>query len=183
MDYRIAISRISQEICLIEDSNWHESTKQRHISWLNSLRQKAKKGDWVKKIIWDKDGGHPEHALGFVQYSLRPYRQGYGCDGTTDKNIHLIASVMTQREDWDYVDLYQKAYGDRDDVSWVADWVNDLQHNPSLQNETRIPTANSTKTWAMTLNDLYQINNRSLEAVLEELVFAKYPEAKKYLSL
>lgn len=75
------------------------------LSWLIRSAERAAtlpKG-YIKKILWDAEGGYLEHAHGFVQYSPRPFVQGYGCDGTTDENVHLIALTLCERLGIDYV--------------------------------------------------------------------------------
>lgn len=77
---------------------------------------------FIKQIIWDKEGGYPEHAWGYIQWSIRPYAQRYGCDGTTDANIHLIALRFCQALQLDYPTLYEKAYewqGEKPGKSWL----------------------------------------------------------------
>lgn len=169
------------EISVWESSDYPYS--ERMIDRIKVLKKKLFKGAWIKKIVWDEEGGYPKHSWGFIQYTLRPYRQGYGCDGTTDNNIHLIASTMAQREGWNYEAIYREAYGDESDHAWLHDWLEHIQKpNGTTRKETLLPVQNAAKNWALALNDLYQINNRSLEAVLEELVLDTYPKAEKYLS-
>jgi hypothetical protein len=125
---------------------------------------------YVKKITWDEEGGYPEHAWGYVQYSPRPFRQGYGCDGTTDNNIHLIAAVFCNRLGLDYIDIYKEAYPDSDGVEqWIANLLGDKE----LREETIIPEVIGMDELILTLSDLYQINNRSLVSVLEERLLDK----------
>lgn len=143
---------------------------------LEEIRRKWFDGAIVKKIIWDEQGGFPEYAWGFVQYTLRPYKQGYGCDGTTDKNIHRIAMVMCEREGWSYTDLHLKTYGEPMDGVWLEEILSE-----TVGKETVIPEENSAETWAMALNDLYQINKRDLEETLEAMVLERYPETRNYL--
>jgi len=45
---------------------------------------------WIKKIIWKL----PKHSKGYIELTIRPYYQGYGCDGTTDSNIHLLSYIL-----------------------------------------------------------------------------------------
>lgn len=170
-----------------EISAWESSDypySEMMIDRIKVLKKRLFNGPWIKKIVWDEEGGYPKHSWGFIQYTLRPYRQGYGCDGTTDKNIHLIASTMAKREGWDYEAIYREAYNHEKNHEWLHDWLQHIQDpNGDTAKETVIPPQNTAKTWALALNDLYQINNRSLEAALEELVLDAYPKAKKYLSL
>ncbi|MGK9452703.1 hypothetical protein ACSSZE_15805 [Acidithiobacillus caldus] len=96
-----------------------------------------------------------------MQYTVRPYVPGYGCDGTTDENIHLIASVLAERSGIDYVAAYRKAY--KDDPDWsVADWHARLRANTTLLQETLIPETHTLKDWILALGDLSEINNHCL---------------------
>ena len=125
-------------------------------------------GGYVKKIVWDAEDGYPEHAWGYVQYSPRPYRQGYGCDGTTDENIHLIAATLCGRLGIDYAAAYAEAYPADTAPDEAKAWVADMLADPRLAGETAIPKGTGKKTLSLALQDLYQINNRSLVEVLEE---------------
>jgi hypothetical protein len=126
---------------------------------------KALPGGYVKKIVWDKEGGYPEHAWGFAQYSPRPFRQGYGCDGTTDANIHLVALTLCGRIGLDYTALYKKAYPDADNAE---SWLSALAKNEGLLLETLIPEIAGVDEFKLALSDLYQVNNRSLSSELED---------------
>ena len=92
---------------------------------------------YIKKIIWDEEGGYPEHAWGYVQYSPRPFRQGYGCDGTTDENIHLIAAVFCERLGLDYTEIYKEAYPDSSDG--IEQSMANLMDDKEIHEETTIP--------------------------------------------
>lgn len=129
------------------------------------IRERAKEqGKKVLKIIWDKEGGYPEHAWGYVQWSIRPYEQRYGCDGTTDANIHLIALRLCEALKLDYPSLYEKAYawqGEKPGQSWLRsfNWI-------PIEIETIIPEL-SEQALRNLLYDLGEINNRSVVEVLE----------------
>ena len=121
-------------------------------------------GGYVKKIIWDEAGGFPEHSWGYVQFSPRPFRQGYGCDGTTDENVHLIAATLCQKLGLDYARLYRDAYPD--DAGNAEDWITALLQDESLRAETLIPNEAGLDEWVLLLSDLSEINNHSLVGVL-----------------
>ena len=125
-------------------------------------------GGYIKKIVWDAEGGYPEHAWGYTQFSPRPYLQGYGCDGTTDGNIHLIAATLCGRLGIDYAAAYAEAYRSDTAPDEARDWVADLLADNELADETVIPKGKGRKALSLALQDLYQINNRSLVEVLEE---------------
>lgn len=122
---------------------------------------------YIKKIVWDEAGGYPSHAWGYIQYSPRPYHQGYGCDGTTDRNIHLIGLTLCDRLGLDYPALHRLAYPDLPAQAGSEDWGLTLRHDSALLTETLIPHALSRDSLRLLLYDLYQINNRSFVEVLE----------------
>jgi hypothetical protein len=142
---------------------------------LDELFQRAKSvpGGYIKKIVWDEAGGYPEHAWGYVQYTVRPFVQGYGCDGTTDTCIHLLASVLCERLDIDYCAAYLKAYPDDSDPASTAAWLSELKSDPQALSDTLIPAEVTEDVLVLLLSDLYQINNRSLVAVLEDELEAR----------
>lgn len=120
---------------------------------------------YVKKIVWDEQTGHAPQSWGVVQFSPRPFRQGYGCDGTTDSNIHLIATILCSRLGIDYERVYAEAYPD---TTVEPGWTDRLVADVALREETIIPAAAGRDELLLMLSDLYQINNRSAVAVLEE---------------
>jgi hypothetical protein len=138
------------------------------LSWLIRSAERAAtlpKGN-IKKILWDAEGGYPEHALGFVQYSPRPFYQGYGCDGTTDENVHLIALTLCKRLGADYVAAYAKAYPEADEDT--LGWIRGLPLDKGIMQETIIPKHPGAKELALMLKDLQAINNHSVIDVLLE---------------
>lgn len=123
----------------------------------------------ILKITWDaEEGWYHEHAWGFTQYSVRPYRQWYGCDGTTDDCIHFIARDVCKRLDLDYADLYEQAYNRECDArpgeSWLRFWSEEAQARTAK--ETILPGTITDLVLCGVLNDLTEINNRSLVTVL-----------------
>jgi len=133
------------------------------------------KNGYVKLIEWKRELGAPEHIDGYVQVSARPYRQGYGCDGTTDRNIHLIAMTLCKRLGIDYLDAYHRAYnGDRGYVRQeVIEWLEDISKDCSLIAETIIPKETNVDTLRLMLSDLYQINNKPLVDTLSDILVAR----------
>ena len=132
-------------------------------------------GGYLLKIIWDDPDEYPEHALGYEQYTVRPYHLGYGCDGTTDRNIHLIAATVFNRIGINYGQAYIEAYSDEFNNHHrqsVIDDMNDCS-DPVIVGETVIPEDNDLRTIQAVLHDLNAINNRSLVARLTELLLQK----------
>jgi hypothetical protein len=114
------------------------------------------------KIIWTRATPSP----GFVQWTIRPYVQGMGCDGTTDGPIHLIAKTFVRQKGGDYKALYKQAYEwkeSRGEKASDNEWIDDLEEN--YAEETHIPAVINPK---LMLADLYDINNRSVVEVLSE---------------
>lgn len=128
---------------------------------------------YVKQIVWDEEGGYPPHSWGYVQYSPRPFKQGYGCDGTTDMNIHFIAAWVCKKLSIDYAAVYAQAYPDEDSYSETCVWVEEMQANAGLLAETVIPEEVTADTVLLMLSDLYQINNRSVVEALSPHLEAK----------
>lgn len=131
---------------------------------LSRARAEGKK---ILQIFWDEKEGYPEHAWGYTQWSIRPYEQWYGCDGTTDSNIHLIALRLCEALDLDYPALYEEAYGKEE--AWLEnyDWR-------AAEKETIIPELSEQALRGL-LYDLGEINNRSLLNVLgQEFTYLGY---------
>ena len=145
-----------------------------------STNASALPGGYIKKIVWDAEGGFPEFSHGTVQYSPRPYVQGYGCDGTTDENIHLIASLLCAQWGLDYTAAYVQAY---DPAAEDLDWLRGLSSNQSLIDETVIPESAGPHQLAFMLRDLYAINHRSLVCVLEDIFQSREIPVADWLSL
>lgn len=151
-----------------------QESRQRISEWLDSCWKVAQTlpGGFIRKLTWDHESGHPEHAWGFVQYSPRPYRPGYGCDGTTDENIHLIAATLCNQVGIDYADAYFSAYaGEKHSIEDLRNWIGQLASDATLVSETIFPAADAEGLKLM-LADLYQINNRSLVTELEARLHA-----------
>ena len=137
------------------------------IPWLIQCADKAATlpNGYIKKILWDAEGGYPGHSHGFIQYSPRPFIQGYGCDGTTDENVHLIAQVLCNVLSIDYADVYAAAYPDAGEDT--LDWIRGLALDQDIVTETIVPKGADRQTLALMLHDLQAINNRS---VIDELL-------------
>jgi hypothetical protein len=108
---------------------------------------------WIKLITTEhKNTGETRYHW---STSLRPYVQGYGCDGTTDPNIHAIANRLAEQHGLDYRSLLARAYPNQyslsDDFSWFTDEV--------VLAETIIPDEIDPD---LALSDLEQINNHTL---------------------
>lgn len=121
----------------------------------------------ILKIVWDAADGYPQHAWGYVQWSVRPFTVGMRCDGTTDDNVHYIALRLCARLGLDYAALYERAYAWQRERSggWLrqvvpAEWAR-------IASETVVPHLSGNALRAL-LFSLYEINNRSVVEVLEE---------------
>ncbi len=130
----------------IDDTEWIELQIE-HVGELQN--------PWIKLITFE----HTHTTTGAIRRhfstSLRPYIQGYGCDGTTDLNIHALANRLAEQHGLDYPSLLACAYPDQfsrtDDFQWLNDEV--------VLAETVIP---KTIDADLVLRDLQQINNYTL---------------------
>jgi len=87
--------------------------------------------------------------------SLRPYIQGYGCDGSTDLNIHALANRLAEQHGLDYPALMIRAYPDDFSIADDFHWL----HDEDVLAETVIPKEVDTE---LALKDLQDINNYTL---------------------
>ena len=121
-------------------------------------------GRQIKQIVWDEAGGYPEHAWGYIQWSVRPYEQRQGCDGTIDLNVHLIGLQLCEELGLDYQALYNQAYewrGEEEDKTWVSEIDWDV-----IEAETIMPDF-SEQALRNLLYDLTEINNHDFVDTLE----------------
>lgn len=113
------------------------------------------KNSWVKLITCEHRNRVTGEMRCYWSTSLRPYVQGYGCDGTTDLNIHTIANKLAEQKGIDYSLLLARAYPRdftrSDDMSWLKD--NDVIA------ETIIPDKIDPD---LALQDLEAVNNYTL---------------------
>lgn len=128
------------------------------------LQKAQDKGKYIVKITWDKQGGYPEHSWGYVQWTVRPFMQTQGCDGTIDMNVHCIGIKFCQFLGLDYFKLYDNAYSwrDGDNADWLREYDLDF-----TESQTIIPPM-SAQSLKCLLYDLNDINHRSLVAVLHD---------------
>lgn len=131
-------------------------------SWLRRCIRRAEAlGGWVKEIRKRvvRDG---QLNRTWVNYSPRPYVQGYGCDGTTDRCIHLVAFTLAQRLGLDYAALYTEVYGDVEEGVWWSEYLE------TARVETFVPGEIDP---LLVLDDMMDINNYRLARRLgEELI-------------
>ena len=132
--------------CFIDDDEWIE----------HKIEQGQTLPDaWIKLITCEYTNTVTGETRRSWSTSLRPYVQGYGCDGSTDLNIHAIANRLAEQQGLDYPALLLRAYsGDfsaTDDFSWLNDDV--------VLAETIIPQRIDAD---LALRDLQDINNYTL---------------------
>ncbi|MFK5949534.1 MAG: hypothetical protein QM500_12280 [Methylococcales bacterium] len=139
-----------------------------HLLQIASMRDDVK----ILRLTYDADEGFNENEPMYRHhvYSVRPYIQTYGCDGTTDSNIHLIAKTVCHALDIDYLEMYKQAYPDAD-IPAVKKWFDSLEIH--VGHETVLPGQINQSVIMNVLHDLYEINNRSLVDVLEDCFRAK----------
>jgi restriction endonuclease Mrr len=121
------------------------------------------------RIVWDEADGYPEHAWGYVEWSLRPYEQYYGCDGTTTENINLIGYRLCSELGLDYPALYEQAYADKDHIKPGQSWLRELTAKDwaAIETETIVPELSETALRGL-LHDLEEINYHQLVSLLED---------------
>lgn len=171
--FKLSPEQVSAEIAEMPLLGMPGQAVQERQDYVRSLAEQANglPGGHVKKIVWDEADGYPRHAWGYVQYTVRPYVPGYGCDGTTDRNIHLIAKRLCAEVGVDYRDAYRAAYGKEEPESDNPVWIDRLDDDAALIGETIVPEV-SRDSLVVMLRDLYQVNNRSLVAELAERLAA-----------
>lgn len=117
-----------------------EARKYGAEEWI--LQKAAAAGKQVLMVRWDKaDGWDTNHpAYGFVQWSVRPYTLGDGCDGTVSGAVHLLAMNMLEQLGLSYAHLYRDAYPTS--PAWEptqaerAELVNWIEAFPTVDDET-----------------------------------------------
>ena len=133
-------------LCLIDKKEWIEQKIE---------QGKALQNPWIKLITYEYTNTITGKIRQHWSTSLRPYSQGYGCDGTTDLNIHALADRLAEQQGLDYPALIVRAYpGDFslvDDFQWL--------HDEDVLVETVIPKDVDAD---LVLRDLQDINNHTL---------------------
>ncbi|NJL59010.1 MAG: hypothetical protein HC887_04510 [Desulfobacteraceae bacterium] len=125
--------------------------------WIErKIRQgKPLKDPWIKLITHEYIHAITGTIRRHCSTSLRPYIQGYGCDGTTDLNIHAIANRLAEQHGLDYPALLTCAYPDDFSLSDNFHWLRD----EDVLAETVIPKSVDAD---LALKDLQEINNYTL---------------------
>ncbi len=116
---------------------------------------RALQDPWIKLITCECMNMKTGMTRRYYSSSLRPYIQGYGCDGTTDLNIHALANRLAEQHELDYPSLLKRAYPDEFSVSDDLQWL----HDEDVLAETVIP---KTVDADLALKDLQEINNYTL---------------------
>ena len=140
----------------------------------HTLAEAQKREAQVLHIVWDKADGYPRHAWGFEQWSVRPYVQRQGCDGTTDENAHLIGLRFCEELGLPYADLYEQAYNRPCDDSPGQSWLRSMSEAAwaEIEAETIVPDL-SAESLRASLDDLHDVNNHRFADLLEK----KFAEA------
>lgn len=120
-------------------------------------------GSWLKYIYYEVLDSSGRTARWWIEMSVRPYIQGYGCDGTTDEPIHAIANRLAAQHGIFYPDLLVSAYPDSystdEDFAWLT--------SEAVLAETFIPDEIGPM---LALDDLMSINNYQAADLLGELL-------------
>lgn len=110
---------------------------------------------WVKLITVEHKNTTTGETRRHWLASLRPYVQGYGCDGSTDPNIHAIANRLAEQHGIDYLAVMARSYpGDFSGDSAFSGLIDE-----DVLAETIIPEVIDVD---LALQDLREINNYSL---------------------
>lgn len=139
-------------------------TNKKEFKSINDFKNRDEFLGYIKPQ--QKEVKHP-YVVG--SKTRRPYVVGYGCDGSTDANIHYVAQKMVKALGWDYAKIYNKAYEwqKREPAKWLegdlGEEKDEALKNKKVKDTTIIP---KNTTIQNVLDDLYDINNRS---VVEEL--------------
>ncbi|PHR62174.1 MAG: hypothetical protein COA43_00600 [Robiginitomaculum sp.] len=129
----------------------------------NNFSHKIKQNPVLKPfhIIWNEHNGFSPNDAGYgtEQFTLRPYIPGYGCDGTTDSNIHIVAHYICEVIGINYAEYY----GEYHEMS-LSDAQEDISRMwNNSKYVTDLPFKITSEEVKLMLRDLYDINNRSLE--------------------
>ena len=125
----------------------------------NAVRTKRK----IIRIVWD-ESHIPEHAKGFVQWSIRPYRVTDTCDGTRDGVCFLMGLRLCERLGLNISQLFDKAYPK--EAGYFADKDN-LAYLALLKDEVEMPKQINSVVLRQFLYSLRSMNHRSFADVLE----------------
>lgn len=127
----------------------------------------------IYKIVWDEERGIEKnhHMYKYTQFSVRPYMLTYGCDGTTDSNIHYLAMIICNHYKIDYLKAYKLAYPERDKndfFEWKM-YLNEVFNDNFIKETTIVPENIIEQNVIELIHDLYEINYQSLVQVLIEM--------------
>ena len=132
--------------CFIDEKDWIE----RKIEQGKTLHN-----PWIKLITHEYTNTVTGKIRRHWSTSLRPYVQGYGCDGSTDLNIHALTNRLAEQHGLDYPALLIHAYPDDFSLADNLDWL----YDKDVLAETVIPKKVDAE---LALKDLQDINNYTL---------------------
>ena len=126
----------------------------------------------IYKIVWDEERGieKEHHLYKYTQFSVRPYILTYGCDGTTDSNIHYLAYVICNHFKIDYLNAYKESYcerGEEDFNEWKK-YIKSILNDEFIKKTTVVPKEITENNVVEIIHDLYEINYQSLTQILIE---------------
>lgn len=132
------------------------------IKSINEFKDRGKFINHIRKF--QKIRPHP-WVPGSITH--RPYIVGMGCDGSTDANIHYVAKKLVEKLGWNYREIYDMAYPKISTKYWPPNFIfPDESYKKKPVSKTTVIPENTTI--QNVLDDLYDINNRTLVTVLEE---------------
>jgi hypothetical protein len=109
------------------------------------------------------------HDLDRAYFSKRPFQLGQGCDGSGDECCFALFHHFCLSQGLGSVELHQKAYGKRDRDKYQAPNPEKILELANWQG-VAYPTEWTKAAYEGLIESLYGINNRSLVAVIEDIV-------------
>jgi len=146
-------SAVVHEKWLERNGEWAPEELKKPYKELPEEEKEKDRAQIKKAIVW---------PTGYIQWTVRPYVQGMGCDGTVDGNINLLAFEYCKRKGIDYYKLLKDSYPDvemsrKDFMEWIEE----------VRGETVIPDEIDRK---KVLDDLEDINYHSLLEKLNDML-------------
>ena len=135
-------------------------------AWREDIRVSGKV---VMRHEWTEAFGYPPHAVGYVQYSPRPYTLWQGCDGSADGCLDYLTSCLLGKLDLRLSDMYKIAY------PVEAPYPEADRLGALYAKQVVVPGSLTADVIAGLLHDLNDMNKRSLSNVIETSLRLKVP--------
>jgi len=119
----------------------------------------------IIKIVWEGPD-YPEHAQGYIQWSIRPYLVSDKCDGTRDSCCQLVTMLVCRSLGIDPDLAYREAYSDEPER--LKDFYTSREsYLNTFLSQVIIPEINSLNLKYL-IRSIYDMNYRSLAYILLE---------------